>query len=60
MGHGSRLLHLLQNKLLTFQGISGGMPGPTLLDLQELTHSETDEISLVFIVKSVRFHKFHK
>ena len=45
---------------LTFQGISGGMPGPTLLDLQEITHSETDEISLVFIVKSVRFHKFHK
>ena len=53
----------LQNKPcvhLTFQGISGGMPGPTLLDLQELTHSETDEISLVFIVKSGRFHKFHK
>ena len=38
-----------------FQGISGAMPGPTLLDLQEITHSETDEISVVFIVKSVRF-----
>ena len=29
------------------------MTGPTLLDLQELTHSETDEISIVLITKSV-------
>ena len=42
-----------------FQDISGGMPGPTLLDLQEITHSETDEISVVFIVKSVIFYIFH-
>ena len=50
----------LNESCVHFQGISGGMPGPTLLDLQELTHSETDDISVVFIVKSVIVHIFHK
>ena len=36
-----------------FQGISFSIIGPTLLDLQELTHSTTDEISVVLIIKYV-------
>ena len=43
----------LKKPFLFSQGIAFSMTGPTLLDLQELTHSETDEISIVLITKSV-------
>ena len=40
-----------------FQGISFSIIGPTLLDLQELTNSTTDEISIVLIIKYVGLEK---
>ena len=43
-----------------FQGISFSIIGPTLLDLQELTHSTTDGISIVLIIKYVSLVECNK